>query len=93
MAIKINTETTFSGCSSLTSMPTNLFKHCSSLTSMPTDLFRYNKAVSSNQMCQTLIREVIAALTWASITGDYWYITDVKNNGSRTKIDDNKDKY
>ena len=59
---------TFYGCTSLTSIPTDLFRYntavstygfyetfynCTSLTSIPTDLFRYNTAVSTNGFYQT----------------------------------------
>ena len=59
---------TFYNCTSLTSIPTDLFRYntavstsgffrtfsnCTSLTSIPTDLFRYNTAVSSSAFYQT----------------------------------------
>ena len=58
-----NFSSTFYGCSSLTSIPTDLFRYntavstsgfnstfagCSKITSIPTDLFRYNTAVSTS---------------------------------------------
>ena len=59
---------TFNGCTSLTSIPVDLFRYntavstygfsqtfygCTSLTSIPVDLFRYNTAVSTSGFSQT----------------------------------------